>query len=77
MAQLVVILICHSERGPPAAMRLLASSATERSMTQKAESIRSQGVLSPLLVRPITTACFGGMRIVTHLIHQHTSQAGP
>ena len=35
-------------------MRLLASSATKRSATQNAESIRTQGVLSPLLVRSLT-----------------------
>jgi ParB family chromosome partitioning protein len=34
-------------------MRLPSSSATKRSAPQKAESIRSQGVLSPLLVRPL------------------------
>jgi hypothetical protein len=45
-------VMCPSERGPPAVMRLLTPSATKRSMTQKAETIRSQGVLSPLLVRP-------------------------
>lgn len=50
--------MCPSERGPPAAISLLASSATERSTTQKAESIRSQGVLSPLLVRPLTDQSF-------------------
>src|SRR6201986_3635390 len=36
------------------ALRFLAPSATKRSMTQKAESIRAQGILSPLLVRPLT-----------------------
>ena len=36
MAQLVVILMCPAERGPPAAMRLSAPSATKRSMTQNA-----------------------------------------
>jgi ParB-like chromosome segregation protein Spo0J len=46
--------MCPSERGPPTEMRLLAASATKRSTTQKAESIRTQGVLSPLLVRPLT-----------------------
>lgn len=35
-------------------MRLLIPSATKQSATQKAESIRTQGVLSPLLVRPLT-----------------------
>ena len=35
-------------------MRLPSSSATKRSAEQKAESIRAQGVLSPLLVRPLT-----------------------
>ena len=39
-------------------MRLLAPSATKRSMAQNAESIRSQGVLSPLLVRPLTDQSF-------------------
>ena len=58
MARLVVILMCPSERGPPADMRLLAPSATKRPMTQNAESIRSQGVLSPLLVRPLTDQSF-------------------
>jgi ParB family chromosome partitioning protein len=33
-------------------MRLPSSSATKRSAEQKAESIRTQGLLSPLLVRP-------------------------
>jgi ParB family chromosome partitioning protein len=33
-------------------MRLPSSSATKRSAEQNAESIRTQGVLSPLLVRP-------------------------
>jgi ParB family chromosome partitioning protein len=46
--------MCLSERGQLAAMPLLASSATKRPTTQKAESIRSQGILSPLLVRPLT-----------------------
>ena len=39
-------------------MRLLSSSATKRSAEQNAESIRSQGVLSPLLVRPLTDQSF-------------------
>jgi ParB-like chromosome segregation protein Spo0J len=39
-------------------MRLPSSSATKRSAEQKAESIRSQGVLSPLLVRPLTDQSF-------------------
>jgi ParB family chromosome partitioning protein len=39
-------------------MRLLTPSVTKRSMTQKAESIRSQGVLSPLLVRPLSDQSF-------------------
>ena len=34
-------------------MRLPSSSATKRSAPQNAESIRNQGVLSPLLVRPL------------------------
>src|ERR1700722_9232273 len=42
------------ERGPSASVRFLASSVTKRSAPQKAESIRTQGVLSPLLVRPVT-----------------------
>jgi ParB family chromosome partitioning protein len=42
------------ERGPSASVRFLASSVTKRSAPQKAESIRTQGVLSPLLVRPLT-----------------------
>ena len=40
------------------AMRLFACSGTKPSTTQKAESIRSQGVLSPLLVRPLTDQSF-------------------
>ncbi len=39
-------------------MRLFACSGTKPSTTQKAESIRSQGVLSPLLVRPLTDQGF-------------------
>ena len=39
-------------------MRLPSSSATKRSAPQNAESIRSQGVLSPLLVRPLTDQSF-------------------
>jgi ParB family transcriptional regulator, chromosome partitioning protein len=35
-------------------MRLPSSSATKRFAEQNAESIRNQGVLSPLLVRPLT-----------------------
>jgi ParB/RepB/Spo0J family partition protein len=46
------------ERGPSASVRFLASSVTKRSAPQKAESIRSQGVLSPLLVRPLTDQSF-------------------
>jgi ParB-like nuclease domain len=41
-----------SERVPPAAMRLLASSATKGSTTQKAESIRYHGLIQPITVRP-------------------------
>jgi ParB family chromosome partitioning protein len=44
--------MCLSEHRPPAIVRLLASSATKRSTTHNAESIRAHGVLSPLLVRP-------------------------
>jgi ParB family chromosome partitioning protein len=39
-------------------MRLPSASATKRSTPQKADSIRSQGVLSPLLVRPLTEKSF-------------------
>jgi hypothetical protein len=39
-------------------MRLPSSSATKRSAPQNAESIRTQGVLSPLLVRPLTDQSF-------------------
>ena len=39
-------------------MRLFAASATKRPTEHKAESIRSQGVLSPLLVRPLTDQSF-------------------
>jgi ParB family chromosome partitioning protein len=39
-------------------MRLPSSSATKRSAEQKAESIRTQGILSPLLVRPNTEQGF-------------------
>src|ERR1700755_2873330 len=41
-----------------AAVRFLPSEVTKRATTQKAESIRSQGVLSPLLVRPLTDQSF-------------------
>src|SRR5476651_1377519 len=39
-------------------MRLPSSAATKRSAPQKAESIRVQGVLSPLLVRPLNERSF-------------------
>jgi ParB family transcriptional regulator, chromosome partitioning protein len=39
-------------------MRLPSSSVTKRSAPQKAETIRSQGVLSPLLVRPTSERSF-------------------
>jgi ParB family transcriptional regulator, chromosome partitioning protein len=39
-------------------MRLPSSSVTKRSAPQKAESIRTQGILSPLLVRPVTEQGF-------------------
>jgi prevent-host-death family protein len=39
-------------------MRLLVSSATRRSTTQKAQSIRTHGILSPLLVRPLNERSF-------------------
>jgi ParB/RepB/Spo0J family partition protein len=42
----------------PVVMRVLIASATKRSAPQKADSIRSQGVLSPLLVRPLTERSF-------------------
>src|SRR5271156_981506 len=50
--------MCRSERGPLAAKRHSCRSATKRRAEQKAESIRSQGVLSPLLVRPLTDQSF-------------------
>src|SRR5271156_2970278 len=50
--------MCRSERGPLAAKRHSCRSATKRSAEQNAESIRSQGVLSPLLVRPLTDQSF-------------------
>src|SRR5580692_8734126 len=50
--------MCPSERAPPSTMRLFAASATKRPTEHKAESIRSQGVLSPLLVRPLTDQSF-------------------
>jgi ParB-like chromosome segregation protein Spo0J len=50
--------MCPSGRTLPAGMRLSAASATKRSTEQNAESIRSQGVLSPLLVRPLTDQSF-------------------
>jgi ParB-like nuclease domain len=53
-----VIRYVPPECGPPVCHELLGASATKRSMTQKAESIRSQGVLSPLLVRPLTDQSF-------------------
>ena len=39
-------------------MRRSAATATKRLTEQKAESIRSRGVLSPLLVRPLTDQSF-------------------
>src|SRR6202040_1026766 len=51
-------VMCPPERAPPSAMRLFAASATKAATEHKAESIRSQGVLSPLLVRPLTERSF-------------------
>jgi ParB/RepB/Spo0J family partition protein len=53
MAQLAVIVMCRSERPPPDATCSLAYSATKSSATQNAASFKSQGVLSPLLVREL------------------------
>ncbi|MGA9473888.1 MAG: ParB N-terminal domain-containing protein [Terriglobales bacterium] len=39
-------------------MRHIAASVTKRPAEHKAESIRSQGVLFPLLVRPLTDQSF-------------------
>ena len=39
-------------------MRLFAASATKPAAEHNADSIRSQGVLSPLLVRPLTEKSF-------------------
>jgi ParB/RepB/Spo0J family partition protein len=39
-------------------MRHIAASVTKRPTEHNAESIRSQGVLSPLLVRPLTDQSF-------------------
>jgi ParB family chromosome partitioning protein len=39
-------------------MRFPSSSATKWSAEQNAESIRTQGILSPLLVRPVTEQGF-------------------
>jgi ParB/RepB/Spo0J family partition protein len=41
-------------------MRILAPSATKRSTTQNAESLRSQGLIQPITVRPNS----GGYEIV-------------
>jgi hypothetical protein len=50
--------MCLSQWGAAYFMRLLIPSATKWSTEQKAESIRSQGVLSPLLVRALTEKSF-------------------
>src|ERR1035437_1895276 len=47
-----------SERAPPSTMRLIAAKATKRPTEHNAESIRVQGVLSPLLVRPLNERGF-------------------
>ena len=39
-------------------MRHIAASVTKRPTENKAESIRAQGILSPLLVRPLTESGF-------------------
>ena len=52
MARLAVIIMCPSERAPPSAMRLFAASATKRPAEQKAESLRTQGLIQPITVRP-------------------------
>jgi hypothetical protein len=39
MAQLIVIVMCRSERGPPVAMPLLAPAATKRRTAQKADYV--------------------------------------
>ena len=51
MARLPVIVMCPSARAPPVPVRRLASSATKSPTTQKAASLKTQGVLAPLLVR--------------------------
>jgi ParB family transcriptional regulator, chromosome partitioning protein len=65
MAQLSVIVMCRSERPPPDPTRSLASSATKSPTTQKAESIKTQGVLSPILVRPLAEGFPEHFEIVT------------
>jgi ParB/RepB/Spo0J family partition protein len=44
--------MCPSERGPPAAEHLLGPSVTKRFTTQNAESLRTQGLIQPITVRP-------------------------
>ena len=44
--------MCRSEGASPSATRLIPLSATKRLTEQKAESVRTHGILSPLLVRP-------------------------
>jgi ParB family transcriptional regulator, chromosome partitioning protein len=53
MAQLAVILMCRSERPPPDPTGSPAYSATKSSTTQNAASLKTQGILAPLLVREL------------------------
>jgi len=45
--------MCPLERPTPVPVRRLASSATKGSTTQKAASMKAQGILAPLLVREL------------------------
>jgi ParB-like chromosome segregation protein Spo0J len=47
-----VIVMCPSERAPPSTMRLIAASATKRPTEHNAESLRTQGLIQPITVRP-------------------------
>jgi hypothetical protein len=44
--------MCPSERASPAVILLSASFATKRSTTQNAASLRTQGLIQPITVRP-------------------------
>jgi ParB family chromosome partitioning protein len=50
--------MCPSEPARPSENKRFAATATKRITEQKAASIRTQGVLSPLLVRPLKERSF-------------------